>query len=251
MTNANDRSGRVAWHAFNDEGAWAGAAVGAIAGALRGELAVHARTWLLLSGGTTPAPVYRALAQAAIDWSRVVVSLVDDRDVEPDAEGSNARLIGETLLRDRAVACTFIPLRMAGQTLEQAVATANAAWPFGAGDTPAGAAPSLALAVLGMGDDGHTASLFPDAKNLDAALASRDAYAAIDAHGCPVAGAWSRRISLTPAGLARTQRRMLLLRGSEKREVFQRALASGDMREMPIRIAIDLPGAPLEVFCCV
>ena len=232
-------SARIDWHAHADEAAWVRAATAAIAAALQAALDVHPETWLLLSGGNTPAPVYHALGGVALDWSRVVVSLVDERDVEPDAGGSNARLIRQTLLRDRAAAARFVPLRAAGQSLADAVAAANAT-----------ARPHIAMAVLGMGDDAHVASLFPRAANLDAALAASEAYAAIDARGCAAAGDWPWRISLTPSGLAQAQQRLLLLRGGHKRSVFQRALQAGDWREAPIRVAIDGVGPALRVDWC-
>ena len=65
-----------------------------------------------------------------------------------------------------------------------------------------------------------------------------------------MAGDWPLRITLTPAGLARTRHRLLLLRGAAKREVLQRALAGEDVREMPIRVVLGLPGRPLRVHWC-
>jgi 6-phosphogluconolactonase len=236
---ASVRSSRIDWHAHAGEAAWVDAASGAIHAALQTALDTHAETWLLLSGGTTPAPVYRALAGAPLDWSRVVVSLVDERDVEPDAPGSNARLIRETLLCDQAAAARFVRLREPGQSLGDAVVADNAMLRA-----------NIAIAVLGMGDDAHVASLFPGAANLDAALTSTQPYAAIDARGCPAAGDWPSRISLTPTGMAQAQRRLLLVRGEHKRAVLQRALQPGDRRDAPIRVAIDSAGAALRVDWC-
>lgn len=246
--DASTRAARIVWHACADEGAWIDAAVGGVRAALQGELGAHAATWLLLSGGTTPAPVYSALATQTLDWARIVVSLVDDRDVDPAADGSNERLVRETLLRERAADARFQPLHTVGQSLDDAVRTSNAGWPRVVQDNSADV--SIAVAVLGMGDDGHTASLFPGAANLDAAFASTEPYAAIDATGCPVAGIWPYRISLTPAGLAQARHRMLLIRGDEKRATFERALAPGELRDMPIRVAIGMPDSPLHVYWC-
>ena len=72
----------------------------------------------------------------------------------------------------------------------------------------------------------------------------------VDASGCPGAGPWPRRISLTPTGLAPAQTRILLLRGEDKRQVFERALAGDDPHELPVRIAIGTPGATLDVYWC-
>jgi 6-phosphogluconolactonase len=259
------RAARIVWHVSADESAWIVAATGGIYDALQAELGAHSTTWLLLSGGTTPAPVYSALATQVLEWTRIVVSLVDDRDVDPEADGSNERLVRETLLRERAARARFRPLHTEGQSLEDAVRASNASWlrsddspgvrADGVGDHPANfsdgsASVSIAAAVLGMGDDGHTASLFPGAANLDAAFASVAPYAAIDATGCPVAGIWPRRISLTPAGLAPVRHCVLLIRGAEKRATFERALAPGDARDMPIRVAIDRVDSPLHVYWC-
>ena len=235
---------RIVWRPRASEAAWIDACVEATGAAIAAELSIHPRALLLLSGGTTPAPVYRALARVELDWSRVVVSLVDDRDVAPDADGSNARLLRETLLLGRASAATFWPLRETAGSLDDAVLAANARWSTNGDTLP------IAAALLGMGDDGHTASLFPGARNLDAALASPRPYAAIDASGCVVAGAWPRRISLTPNGLVQAHQRLLLIRGEDKHAVFERALTPGAVRDMPVRIALDLPGAPLQVLWC-
>ncbi|HSR66162.1 MAG TPA: 6-phosphogluconolactonase, partial [Xanthomonadaceae bacterium] len=110
-------------HRNDDAWAWAGAI--AIAGALRRCLERKPRARLLLSGGTTPAPVFRALARAPLEWARVDVGLVDERWLRPDDHDSNAWLVRTQLLHDRAAAARFEPLTRSGRNIEQAVADAN------------------------------------------------------------------------------------------------------------------------------
>ena len=224
--------------ALADAGAWPDAASGAIAGALREVLARRARATLLLSGGTTPAPVYARLADAPLDWSRVNVGLVDERWVPATDAASNARLVRESLLRGAATGARFVPAAHLDLGLADSVARSNA---LDLAD---------AVVVLGMGDDGHTASLFPAMRGLSEALDAAANYAEVDAAGCPGAGPWRHRISLTPHGLAQASARLLLLRGEDKRLLFARALAGDDVAELPVRLLFDLPGPRLQTFWC-
>jgi 6-phosphogluconolactonase len=234
---------RHVWHASTDESTWARGAAGALRDALVAALARSPRALILVSGGSTPAPVHRALAAEQLDWSRVVVSLVDERDVELDADGSNARLAAETLLTGAAAAAEFWPLRPAQAVLDAAVQAANARLRAASGTL------ELAAVVLGMGEDAHTASLFPGSRGLAAALSTAEPYAAIDAQGCAGAGRWPRRISLTPAGWAGAPTRLLLLRGGAKRSVFERAV-NEDALHAPVRAALDVGSTPLHVHWC-
>ena len=227
------------FHDCHNDDAWTWAAAVAISSALRRELEQQPRARLLLSGGTTPAPVFRALSKAPLDWSRVDIGLVDERWLLPSDTDSNAYLVSAHLLRNHAAAAHFESLTRPGRTIEMALGAAN---------LHARRPPSVI--VLGMGDDGHTASLFPHMPGLAAALASPLAYVAVDATGCAGAGPWPRRISLTPAGLAPAATRILLLRGNTKRKVFEQALAGTDPQEMPIRIAFTTQGAILDVYWC-
>jgi len=227
----------VTLHEFRNDDQWSWAAAVAVAAALRRDLEALPRTRLLVSGGSTPAPVFRALSQAPLAWDRVDVGLVDERWLLPEDPDSNAHLVREHLLRGNAVIAHFEPLTRPGRSIEAAVAHANllASQPPG-------------VVLLGMGSDGHFASLFPRMRGLREAFESSNAYVAVDASGCPGAGPWPRRISLTPAGLAPAHTRLLLLRGEDKREVFERALEGSDPGEMPVRMAFQAPGAQLQVY---
>jgi len=230
---------RVRMHSYESQTQWTWGAAVAISSVLARDLQQKPRARLLLSGGSTPAPVYAALSKAPLEWDRVDVALVDERWLLPDDPDSNSRLVRESLLQNNAAKARFENITRPGRSIEEAVNTAN---------LHAQAPPGVV--VLGMGEDGHTASLFPRMPNLDAALASRAAYVSADATGCPGAGKFLRRISLTPAGLAPAHTRLLLIRGEGKRKLLERVLDGDDPHEYPARIAFLTPGATLDIHWC-
>ena len=233
------RSLSPAWHGHDDVAAWADAAATQIAQQLHRDLQTQPQALLLLSGGSTPEPVYRALAARALDWSRVIVALVDERFVPPDSPGSNGRLLAAVFAQGPAAAATLWPLVESGLGLPACVEQANAR--LAATDL----VPSAV--VFGMGEDGHTASLFPGAIGLDGALHASAAYVAFDASGCPVAGDYPQRITLTPSGWRAAHARLLLIRGQRKREVFEHALATGEVSHTPVVAAAAEGAVPLHV----
>lgn len=235
----HDGDPRVSLYTYDSPTQWIWGAAVTLSAALGRVLEQKPRARLLLSGGTTPAPVYAALAKAPLAWADVDVALVDERWLMPDDPDSNARLVRESLLQRNAAGARFETLTRPGRTLPEAVAAAN----MHARNPPD-------VVVLGMGEDGHTASLFPHMRELDAALAAPQPYVAVDASGCAGAGRWSTRISLTPAGLRPAETRVMLIRGQRKRELLDRVLAGEDAREYPARVAFTTPGAPLHVHWC-
>lgn len=238
MMNTNPAIASMIFNAHLDEEHWLAAAVADIASALANDLLSNQRARLLVSGGSTPGPVYRALAEQPLDWARIDVALVDERWLPPGDPDSNAQLIESNLLIDRASAARFEPLLLPGRNLADSVFAANAS-----------AGPASVL-LLGMGADGHTASLFPGMPELMSALASSADYVAVDARLCPGAGPWPQRISLTPAGMARARTRILLIRGEQKRKIVEHALHDIAPDELPVHVALTLPGAPLLIHWC-
>jgi len=229
----------VEFQSFQDSTQWAWAAAVILAAELRRALAQESRARLLLSGGHTPGPAYAALSRAPLEWDRIDVALVDERWLLPDDPDSNARMVRESLLSDRAAEARFESITAAGRSIEEAVTMANMH-----------AAHPASVVVLGMGEDGQVASLFPGMIGLADALASPRPYEAIDATGCPGAGPWTRRISLTPAGLEPAGSRLLLIRGARKRAMLDQVLAGDDPMEFPVRLAFTTPGAPLRILWC-
>lgn len=211
-----------------------------IAGALETALADAATASLMVSGGSTPGGVFDILSGTGLDWARVTVGLVDERWVAPEHEASNERLVRQRLLTGHAGAAGFVPMRTLAETAADAAEDRNRAYQPHCGP--------IDVVLLGMGNDGHTASWFPGASNLDDALNPErgKAVVAIDATGCPVAGENTRRLTLTADAVGASRTAVLLLFGDEKKQVFETALTR-PANEMPIRHAIDRLGPRLTV----
>jgi 6-phosphogluconolactonase len=196
------------------------------------------RALILLSGGSTPLPLYRALAALALDWARVTALLVDERWVGLDHPASNERAIREALLQGPGAEARLIGLKTGDATPREGLPRVGAhlaacAWPAD-------------LCVLGMGPDGHTASWFPNAEGLADALDEDGAQvAAIRARRSTVTGDAVDRVTLTLAPVLSARRILLLTSGSEKRAVYARARGSGPVDDMPVRA---LFAAPRENF---
>src|SRR5690606_36968273 len=144
------------------------------------EVQQRGRARMLLSGGTTPAPIYELLAEQPLEWARIEVGLADERWLSPQDRDSNAWLVRNSFM-NLAEGAHFDPLVRVGLPIAECVHSANL---LAAHSQPA------CLVVLGMGNDGHTASLFPGSRDLERALQSNQTYASLDASGCPVAKDW-------------------------------------------------------------
>ena len=215
-------------------------AAGLVTGALEQAVAARGRASLMVSGGSTPGPVFDCLSLHPLAWEQVTVGLVDERWVPPEDAASNERLVRSRLLVNRAGAAGLIPMWTPVETAEAAAADRNAAY------TPHCAPADVVL--LGMGNDGHTASWFPGSKGLEAALSPPDGavIAAIDATGCPVAGSNVHRLTLTGPAVVSAGAALLLVFGDEKLDVLERARRA-DPLDMPVRHAIDGLGDRLTI----
>jgi 6-phosphogluconolactonase len=170
-------------------------------------------------GGTTPGEVFDDLSGSELDWPRVHVILTDERWLAEEDERSNARLVRERLLTDHAAAAVEVPIPRGGTPEEGARAWSEAL------------APHLPLSVLllGMGVDMHTASLFPGAEGLEAAMAP----GAPPALAIRAPGAAEPRGTLTAPVLAGAMSKHILITGHEKRDAVRRARKAGRM-EAPV-----------------
>ncbi|MEQ8298157.1 MAG: 6-phosphogluconolactonase [Nitratireductor sp.] len=225
------------FHAFEDADALAETLAETVAGHLDAALRRDGRATLAVSGGTTPARFFRQLSQRPIDWERVTVTLVDERLVPPTAARSNERLVRETLLRDQAEQARFVGL-WSGTADPAAAATA-------ADKRLANCPLPLDAVVLGMGLDGHTASYFPDAENLDALL-DPAARARVLPVRAPSAG--EDRLTLTLPLVAGARLVALHIEGEAKRSVFEQAMRAGTAPPAPIRAVFERATTPPSVY---
>ncbi len=193
---------------------------------------------LAVSGGRTPQALFSQLASTPLAWEKVTITLADDRFLPPDHPDSNERLVKAFLLQDHAAAANFVSLYS----------------PASDGDLDADAAiprllqrvKSLAdfdVLILGMGEDGHTASLFPCSQQLSYAMAD----AAPDVVAVHPTTAPYARISFSRAKLQRSKHIYLHLVGAKKHAVLQQALAGQDIFAMPIRAFIHATTPELQV----
>lgn len=229
----------VRQHVFDSDAAMASALAAAVADGLRAGLAGRGGASLAVSGGRSPIPFLEALSAEMLDWSRVVVTLVDERWVAPSSADSNEALVRRHLLRGPAAAACLVPLKTPAASPEAGVAAALALRaemprPFDA-------------VVLGMGEDGHTASLFPDAAGLADALDPAGAAELVCIHPPRAPHA---RITLSLAGVLATRRLFLQAGGAAKRAVLERAAREGEPLRLPVAALLQQHKVVPELFFC-
>lgn len=228
-------AGNFIWHGFGSRDELASAFAGTVAHHLAKTIAIRGEALIAVSGGTTPAKFFAALSAETIDWEKVTVTLIDERFVPMASPRSNAALVAANLLQNRAAAASFVPLYHEAQNIEAAAALADdplrkLAWP-------------LDVAVLGMGNDGHTASFFPDASNLAELLDPAAGETVLPVHA-PSAG--EPRLTLPMARIVAARFLALHIEGAEKRTSFEAAMGTDATK--PIRAVIDASPGPVEVF---
>lgn len=203
--------------------------------------AVHARAFasMVVCGGSTPSPLYEKLSLGELKWNKITVTLSDERWVSPETDRSNERLLRTHFFKNAAADASFVPLKTNDARAANAMAKVHA--------RIARIRRPFDVTLLGMGTDGHTASLIPGSNGLREALdigAPSLAQAIIP----PPDTGLGERITLTLRALLDSRAIFVLIRGEEKREAFDRAMESGDVREAPIRAVLRQFRVPVETF---
>jgi len=209
-----------------------------VADRIRTAIAERGSAAIAVSGGSTPGKFFQALGKTKdIEWDKVVVTLVDERWVDETSDRSNAGLVNEKMLQGPAAVAKFFPLYSGGAEPDATqIAKTNALM----ADLPK----PFAAVILGMGNDGHTASFFPGGDTLAEALTAEGPTLAIRAPG-----AGEPRITFTLPRLLETDGLYLHIEGEEKAQVLDAALGDGAVEDMPIR-AVLRSGAPISVYWC-
>lgn len=203
-------------HDFDGFDAAAAAMAAATARALADCIARRGAAVLAVGGGRTPVMVLPLLARADCDWSRVTVTLTDERRVDVRDPASNKGLVRRHLLQGPAGGAVFVGL--------------------GGNSAP----PQPDVIYLGFGEDGHVASLFPGGPEL------RAGHVGVVAAGSPVAPV--RRLSLTLPALLAAGRILILVSGAAKHEVYARAKAEARAPELPLARVLHGAGPSIDVY---
>ncbi|HBY84962.1 MAG TPA: 6-phosphogluconolactonase [Colwellia sp.] len=192
---------------------------------------------IAVSGGSTPKGFFSVLSQSDIDWSKVTITLADERWVPIDSEASNTRLVHENLLQNKAKEAKFFYLKQGDELTDETLADLNVA----ASKTLL----PLDVLILGMGEDGHTASLFPCSDEITSGLDVTNDAVLLKVQPKTAS---HQRISFTFASLITSKNIFLHSCGEGKKTVLTQALEGDDSFEMPIRAFLQHPNLNTQIF---
>jgi 6-phosphogluconolactonase len=207
-----------------------------IAGKLEAAIKARGKASIAVSGGGTPKIMFAVLAEQEIDWSKVTITLVDERWVDESSDRSNARTVRHTLISHEAHVANFLPLFDSAHADDVDAALAEVGKRIDAMGKP------FDVVVLGMGPDGHTASFFPGGDNLAKALDLDGKQSVLSMRA---AAAGEPRITLSLPRLLDTRALYLHIEGDDKKDILGKALAGGDF---PIGAVLKQDRVPVDVY---
>lgn len=197
-------------------------------------IALRGAAYLVVSGGKTPQALFTQLAGTMLDWSKVTILLADDRWLPPSDKDSNEGLVKQTLLQQHAAKAQFISLHADSDSAFSGITQVLPRLE---------ALPVFDAVILGMGEDGHTASLFPCSEQIQQGLADDAPVAlAVKPQTAPY-----ERVSLSKPRLLKSRKLFLHLVGANKLQVLNKAMSSQDVLTMPIRAFLQHPQADVAV----
>ncbi|MBL4822233.1 MAG: 6-phosphogluconolactonase [Colwellia sp.] len=207
---------------------------------LQQAIALKGKASIAVSGGSTPKGFFKVLSNKDIDWKKVTITLADERWVDINSDASNTRLVHENLLQNKASAAKFFHLKQGEELSEEILADLNIA--------ANNALLPLDVLILGMGEDGHTASLFPCSAQIKQALDSnnKNALMAVEPTTAP-----HQRITFSFASLSQSKNIFLHLCGDNKKQVLAKALNGDDVFDMPIRKFLQTDNIDTQVYWSV
>ncbi|MCY1263671.1 6-phosphogluconolactonase [compost metagenome] len=226
----------VGWTEWADAAAQAAGLAGYVAEHLCAALAGREHALLVVSGGRSPVAFLEALSGQELDWARVCVSLADERWVPESHPDSNAGLVRRHLLRGAAAKARFIGLYQPAASLDEAAQAADRHLH----ELPL----PIDVLVLGMGDDGHTASLFPASPGLEQALDPQGGRRCLPMWAPSVP---HQRLTLSRPLLASARVQLLAIQGQAKLATLRAALAAPEERVMPVKAFLQ---SPLSIHWC-
>jgi len=191
---------------------------------------------IAVSGGSTPKGFFDALSKKSLAWDKVTITLADERWVDEASDASNTRLVKDNLLQNNAKDAQFFALKVAANLDEQTLAQLN--------KTASEQVLPFDVLILGMGEDGHTASLFPCSNEIKQALSldNSDALMSVQPQSAP-----HQRITFTLSALIKSTAIFLHICGENKQQVLDKAIASDDVLVMPIRAFLHATNVTTEV----
>lgn len=191
---------------------------------LQAAINLKGKASIAVSGGSTPKGFFDLLSKKDIEWKQVIITLADERWVDINSEASNTRLVHEYLLQNKAAAANFFHLKQGEKLCEEILVDLNLA--------AENILLPLDVLILGMGEDGHTASLFPCSEQIEQGLSliNENSLMKVEPKTAP-----HQRITFSFASLKQSKNVFLHICGENKKQVLDNALSNSDIFEMPIR----------------
>jgi len=201
---------------------------------LKSAIASKGMAYIAFSGGSTPKKLFTKLSCSEIEWKKVIITLVDERWVEQNSDNSNEKLIRTFLLKDKAKEAKFISLKNSSHSAKEGLNKCKVSLKE---------ITKLDIVILGMGNDAHTASFFPDAKELEEAYNTDEVCLASTATIEP-----KERITLSKKFLLKADSIILHIEGKQKKKIFDNVLKSSDTFKMPILSMMQQKEPIMEVY---